>query len=113
MSSLPTTFKPDYSDLLAQSLTVTQDEWVALRNLHGTFGKWEHARKRLLSVIILELRAGAPPQGATSWTDKLIDAAAHADPRYGKFLDIGIIEGAMFYKLDDQRADNDRLTQPR
>lgn len=109
MSVLPTSFKPDYSDLLAQSLTVTQDEWTALRNLHGPFGKWEHARKRLLSILILDYRSKEPPKGATAWTDKLLDAAAHADERYGRFFDTGVIEGALYQKLDDERADNDRL----
>lgn len=109
MSYLPTEFKPDYSDLFAQTLTITQDEWTALRNLHGPFGKWEHARKRLLGVIMLDLRGQQPPSGATAWTDKLLDAAAHADARYGRFFDTGVIEGALYQKLDDMRADNDRL----
>lgn len=105
MTSLPTTFVPDYSDLLVQLVAESDNEYAALKALHGNFGKWEAFRVALKSAILLEARAAEPPAGAKSWTDELLKAAAHADPRYLAFIKEGAKQGTRFHDIAEARGE--------
>lgn len=89
-------------DLLAQ-LEATQAEWAHLRALHGPYGKWDNLRKNFLSVTMLKVRGGTPPNGAPKWTDDLTEAAAHADPDYQSFVANGVKEAAEYVTMDAER----------
>jgi hypothetical protein len=105
MSATPSAFVPDYSDLLVQLVADTDNEYAALKTLHGPFGKWEHYRVALKHSILLECRTRPPVAGASNWTDKLLDAAAHNDPRYRAFLDQGTKEASRFHGMMEARGE--------
>lgn len=109
MTSLPTVFVPDYSDLILQIRGESDDEYTALKTLHGPFGKWEHYRTALVSSLILEYRTKPAPAGAKDWTDKLLHAASHNDKRYLDFLDDGSKQGRRFYDLTVERGEQAAL----
>jgi hypothetical protein len=83
----------------------TQDEYAALKTLHGPFGKWEHYRTVMAASLLLDMRTRPPVAGATVWTDKLLHAAAHNDPRYRAFLDQGSKQGVRYASLAEQRGE--------
>lgn len=105
MATAPSSFVPDYSDLLIQLMADNDDEYAALKTLHGPFGKWEHFRVALKSSILLDMRTRPPVAGATSWTDKLLEAAAHNDPRYRTFLLEGAKQADWYFRLAEQRGE--------
>lgn len=105
MSATPSNFVPDYSDLLLQLMADNDDEYAALKTLHGPFGKWEHFRVVLKESLMLEHRTRPPVAGASTWTDKLLSAAAHNDPRYRAFILDGAKQGDWFHRLEVQRGE--------
>lgn len=105
MTATPSAFVPDYSDLLVQLMADNDDTYAALKTLHGPFGKWEHFRVALKWSLFLEHRTRPPVAGATAWTDKLLDAAAHNDPRYRVFLLEGSKQADWFNRLAEQRGE--------
>lgn len=105
MSATPSAFVPDFSDLLVQLVADTDNEYAALKTLHGPFGKWEHYRVALKESLVLEHRTRPPCAGASTWTDKLLIAAAHNDPRYRAFLDQGTREANRFNDLMEKRGE--------
>jgi hypothetical protein len=105
MTATPANFVPDYSDLLVQLVADNDDTYAALKTLHGNFGKWEHFRVALVRSLMLEHRTRPPVAGANSWTDKLLDAAAHNDPRYRAFILDGAKQADWFHRLAEQRGE--------
>lgn len=105
MTSTPSAFVPDYSDLLLQLMADNDDEYAALKTLHGPFGKWEHFRVALVRSLMLEHRTRPPVAGANSWTDKTLDAAAHNDPRYRAFILDGAKQADWYFRLAEQRGE--------
>lgn len=105
MPATPSVFVPDYSDIVIQLMAENDDEYAALKTLHGPFGKWEHFRVSLVRSLFLEHRTRPPVAGATTWTDKLLDAAAHNDPRYRMFLLMGAESADKFYRLERERGE--------
>jgi hypothetical protein len=113
MSSLPTVFVPDYSEIIVQLMAENDDEYAALKTLHGYLGKWEHLRAALKYSLFLEYRAKEPPAGAKAWTDELLKAASHNDKRYLDFLDQGTMQGDRFHVLASARGDIAQLENQR
>lgn len=105
MSATPSSFVPDYSDLLLQLIGDSDDEYAALKTLHGNFGKWDDFRVVLVRSILLEMRTRPPVAGATNWTDKLLEAASHNDPRYRVFLLEGAKQAVRFHRMAEQRGE--------
>ena len=105
MSATPSTFVPDYSDLLLQIIGDSDDEYSALKTLYGPFGKWEHFRTVLVRSLELEHRTRPPVAGANTWTDKLLTAAAHNDPRYRVFLMEGAKQANRFFEMEKARGE--------
>jgi hypothetical protein len=105
MPATPSTFVPDYTDLLVQIMGESDDRYAALKTLHGPFGKWEHFRVSLVRSILLDQRTRPPAAGANNWTDKLLDAAAHNDPRYRTFLEDGAKQAMEYHQLAEQRGE--------
>ena len=104
MTYTPTSFAPDFSDVLIQLMGETQNEYAALKALHRHDGKWDVLRAALVRKILMEKRQGPPPEGVKQWTDKLLDAAAHSDPRYIAFCTQGAVEAARFEEMTDERV---------
>lgn len=105
MPATPSVFVPDYSDLVTQLMAETDNEYAVLKTLHGTFGKWEHYRTVMAASLLLEQRTRPPVAGATQWTDKLLHAAAHNDPRYRAFLIQGTMQGVRYNALAEERGE--------
>lgn len=53
---------------------------------YGPFGLWDAKRKRLLEALKIKARA-ALTEGGAKTTEAAIDATAHADEQYERFLD--------------------------
>lgn len=105
MTATPSAFVPNYEDLVVQLMGESDNEYAVLKTLHGPFGKWEHFRISLVRSLLLEHRTRPPVAGANNWTDKLLDAAAHNDPRYRTFLDEGTKQAIRYNELAEQRGD--------
>lgn len=103
MSATPTEFTPDDLDSCLDALAAQDNEWADLAALHGSYGLWDDKRKIVLSECALELRAGPPPKGATAWTDKLLDTAAHAHATYRKLYDNAEEEAKRWRRLERRR----------
>lgn len=101
----PSAFVPDYSDLLIQIMAENDDEYAGLKTLHGPFGKWNEFRVILVRSIMLEHRTRPPVAGAANWTEKLLDAAAHNDPRYRVFVLDGAKQANRFHQMAEQRGE--------
>jgi hypothetical protein len=81
-------------------------EYAALRALHGPGNKWDNKRKALLSVIKVRVRMSKPEEyGLAKWTDDSVDAVAHADEQYVRFIDEGIEQTARYVDLDTQLSE--------
>ena len=103
MGATPTEFLPDDVDSLLNLLDNDENEWADGAALYASFGLWDDKRKLVLSECALELRAGPPPKGATAWTDKLLDVAAHAHQTYKTFMADSEREAKRFRKLEARR----------
>lgn len=89
-------------------------EYAGLRPLFGPAKMWEHQRKALLALIELELREGWTRNEVTKdlkLTESAVDAAAHVDPRYTKFLNDGIAGATRFEVLSVQMGNLEERSQ--
>jgi hypothetical protein len=57
-----------------------------LKALHGPFGTWDAKRKQLLEALKVRHRMDLSAQGVKV-TEAMVDAYAHADEQYARFLD--------------------------
>lgn len=105
MAATPTVFVPDFSDLLVQAMAETQDEYAALKMLHGPFGKWNEFRVVLVRSLFYEYRTQPCPLEKGNWTEKLLDAAAHNDARYIAFIQEGAKQAAKYQAMAEQRRE--------
>lgn len=103
MTAMPTDFLPDDLDSVLQLVEHEENAWADVAAMHGNWGMWDDKRKVVLSVCALELRAGPPPKGATAWTDKLLDTAAHAHPKYKRLVDDAEIAAKQYRRLEARR----------
>jgi hypothetical protein len=69
-----------------------------LKALHGTFGKWDDYRKRMLAAIAVRVRHELEVAGDRA-TDSIVDALARSDPQYERVLDQGIDGAAQYFRL--------------
>lgn len=72
-----------------------------LKALHGPFGTWDAKRKQLLEGLKVRHRMQLAAEN-TKATEGLIDALAHADPQYERFLDESTAAKAEYLTLDNE-----------
>lgn len=111
MSSLPTSFAPDIErslgaepleELLAE-LEANAEAWAHGGALFGAGGFANDQRKKVLSIVMLRIRDEFLQKGEKPPTEKILDAMAHADKRYTRWLDEQTIKRAEWLKLDAER----------
>lgn len=90
---------------LSQELRALEREMAPLTARYGTFGSFEHERKILLSQLIGALLASA---GEKKPTDKVLDAAAHADARYVALIDAAYAARQRLAELQGEQGHLDR-----
>lgn len=73
--------------------------YLKLKALHGPFGMWDHRRKAMLEALKIQAIMEAQKAGS-KYTDKTIDAAAHASVAYEQFLDEGTASRIEFLRMD-------------
>lgn len=78
-----------------------------LRALHGPGGKWDSKRKALLEAMKVKYRMAFAEAGQKA-TDAAVDANAHADEQYVRFVDEGITGHIDYLRLQN---DYDELTE--
>jgi hypothetical protein len=76
-------------------------ELAPLKALHGPFGTWDAKRKALLEGLKVRHRMQLAIDG-TKATEAMIDALAHADEQYERFLDESTGAKARYLVLDNE-----------
>jgi hypothetical protein len=76
-------------------------EYARLRALHGTSGKWDAKRKALLEALKIRARMTATKAGEKV-TEGYVDALAHADEQYEKFIDQSIADATRYVELETE-----------
>jgi hypothetical protein len=74
-------------------------DFARLRALHGPFGAFDAKRKAMLSAVAVRVRMELQAKGEKT-TEAFIDAAAHADEQYQRFLDESVREKVAFIEAD-------------
>jgi hypothetical protein len=72
-----------------------------LKALHGPFGTWDAKRKQILEALKIRHRVELQAKQEKT-TEGLIDALAHADPQYERFLDESTAAKAEYLTLDNE-----------
>lgn len=72
-----------------------------LKALHGPFGTWDAKRKQLLEALKVRHRMELA-QRQEKATEGLIDALAHADEQYARFLEDSTEAKAKYLTLDNE-----------
>lgn len=90
-------------DVLAAELDIMSDEWARGWALYGPGGGWSDVRKAMLSAREIHIRDNWNEIKLGKMTDAKLDAEAHADPEYRKFLDRSMLERAQWILLDQAR----------
>lgn len=91
-------------DVLEAELDVMSDEWARGWALYGPGGGWSDVRKAMLSAREIAIRDTWNEIKLGKMTDAKLDAEAHADPEYRKFLDRSMLERAQWILLDQARS---------
>jgi hypothetical protein len=75
-----------------------------LRALHGPGGKWDARRKSILDALKVKYRIAFAESGQKA-TDAAIDANAHADEQYLRFIEDGIAGHVEYLTLQNEYDD--------
>lgn len=100
---METSFGVQPIEEIQAELQESSDEWARGAALYGSFGLGEHVRKKVLALALLRIRNDYLNRGEKAPTEKVLDAMAHGDKDYVRWLDQQIIERANWLKLDDTR----------
>ena len=88
-------------------------EIARLKALHGPFGKFDYKRKNLLSAKKVQARMAITERvkkEGGKLTEDMVDAEAHADPDYEKFIDNGIADHIEYIEKENELAEvEDRI----
>lgn len=78
-----------------------------LQALYGAFGLWDSRRKQLLESLKVRARMELSASGDDKKKppEAQIDAAAHADPQYERFLDDSYDAKVQFINLDTELSE--------
>lgn len=80
--------------------------------LYGPFGIFDDRRKQILESIKVRIRYERRDQKPRASNDE-IDSAAHADPRYEKFLNEALDEKIMYLRVWNRISEINELVQNR
>jgi hypothetical protein len=84
-------------------------EYSALKALHGQNGKYDLRRKNRLEAAKIQARMDMEKEGAKI-TEAAVDARAHTDAGYEKFIEDGITAGTRFIVVEnDMNEINERI----
>ena len=72
-----------------------------LRAMHGAFGMFDPKRKALVESMKVRARLRLTETGGKV-TDAIIDAEAHCDPQYQRWLDEQLTEKVQYIQLEAQ-----------
>ena len=72
-----------------------------LKALHGHNGLWDNKRKQMLEAIKVRVRMTLEADGKKG-TDAAVDALAHADEQYARFIDAGITDRIDYLTLQNE-----------
>ena len=72
-----------------------------LKALHGHNGVWDNKRKQMLEAIKVRVRMALDAAGKKA-TDSGVDALAHADEQYARFIDAGIEDRIQYIVLQNE-----------
>lgn len=75
-----------------------------LKARHGSFGTWDAKRKQLVEALKVRHRARLIAEGVKT-TETMIDAEAHADEQYARFLDQAERDKVQFLLLDNRLSE--------
>lgn len=98
---METSFGVQPIEEIQSQLEQTTEEWSKGAALYGSFGFAEHVRKKVLALALLRIRNLFLNRGEKAPTEKILDAMAHADKDYTRWLDQQIIDRANWLRLDD------------
>lgn len=74
-------------------------EYARLRVLHGPFGIFDARRKAMLCAVAVRVRMDLRARQEKT-TEAFIDAAAHADNQYQRFLDESVAEKIRYVETE-------------
>lgn len=102
-SDVETGFGVEPIQELQSQIEATTEKWAQGAALYGPGGFAGDVRKKILSLAMLRIRNEYLNNGEKAPTEKILDAMAHADKDYVRWLDQQIIDRANWLKLDDTR----------
>lgn len=76
-----------------------------LRALYGSFGLWDARRKRLLESLKIRARMELIGDNKPKPTEAQIDATAHADEQYARFLDDALTAKIEYLNLETEASE--------
>lgn len=100
---METSFGVQPVEEIQAQLADTTDEWARGAALYGSFGFADHVRKKVLALAMLRIRNDFLNRGEKAPTEKILDAMAHADRDYTRWLDQQVIDRANWLRLSDTR----------
>jgi hypothetical protein len=86
---------------LHQRRRVLLEQLAPLAALYGPFGIWDARRKQLLEAMKVKHRMLLSQEG-TKATETMIDALAHADDQYARFLDDSYESKIEWIRMDNE-----------
>jgi hypothetical protein len=96
-------FGVDPIQVLQAQLEATTEKWAQGAALYGAGGFANDVRKKVLSLAMLRIRNDYLNRGEKAPTEKVLDAMAHADKDYTRWLDQQVIDRAEWLQLSDTR----------
>jgi hypothetical protein len=106
MTTLPQSFVPDETDVLAQKLDESLDDFAPLAARHeGQFGLWEHRRKMVLALAREAVRFTCAKAGEKI-SEARTDDLARVSLEYQAFIDEGEQERTEYHRQKNIRIEH-------
>ena len=100
-SPLESRAEVDALDTLHDRRRTLLADLAPLRAMHGAFGMFDPKRKALVESMKVRARLRLTETGGKV-TDAIIDAEAHCDPQYQRWLDEQLTEKVKYIQLEAQ-----------
>lgn len=84
-----------------------------LKALYGSFGLWDARRKQLIEAYKVKARMRLTTPDGKKPTETQIDAEAHADPEYERFLDNSLSARIDFLNMETELAEIEERVRSR
>jgi hypothetical protein len=76
-----------------------------LKALYGSFGLWDARRKQLVEALKVKARMDLTTPDGKKPTETQIDAVAHADPQYERFLDDSLDARTQYLNMETELSE--------